>query len=142
MDYNLERFIDAQTQRVTYQTALQEVKDGMKVSHWMWYIFPQIKGLGFSYMSVYYAVSCAEEAKAYLEDPVLGPRLREISTALLNHADKKAEDVLGDIDACKLKSSMTLFNAVCPNDVFAKVLDAFFGGDQDRRTLDLMKQIP
>lgn len=139
MDYNLERFIEAQTQRVTYQTALQEVKDGMKVSHWMWYIFPQIKGLGFSYMSVYYALSCAEEAKAYLEDPVLGPRLREISTALLNHADKKAEDVLGDIDACKLKSSMTLFNAVCPNDVFAKVLDAFFGGDQDRRTLDLMK---
>ena len=139
MDYNLERFIEAQTQRVTYQTALQEVKDGMKVSHWMWYIFPQIKGLGFSYMSVYYAVSCAEEAKAYLEDPVLGPRLREISTALLNHADKKAEDVLGDIDACKLRSSMTLFNAVCPNDVFAKVLDAFFGGDQDRRTLDLMK---
>ena len=139
MDYNLERFIEAQTQRVTYQAALQEVTDGMKVSHWMWYIFPQIKGLGFSYMSVYYAVSCAEEAKAYLEDPVLGPRLREISTALLNHADKKAEDVLGDIDACKLKSSMTLFNAVCPNDVFAKVLDAFFGGDQDRRTLDLMK---
>ena len=139
MDYNLERFIEAQTQRVTYQTALQEVKDGMKVSHWMWYIFPQIKGLGFSYMSVYYAVSCSEEAKAYLEDPVLGPRLREISTALLNHADKKAEDVLGDIDACKLRSSMTLFNAVCPNDVFAKVLDAFFGGDQDRRTLDLMK---
>lgn len=139
MDYNLERFIDAQTQRVTYQTALQEVKDGMKVSHWMWYIFPQIKGLGFSYMSVYYAVSCAEEAKAYLEDPVLGPRLREISTALLNHADKKAEDVLGDIDACKLKSSMTLFNAVCPNDVFAKVLDAFFGGAQDGLTLDLMK---
>lgn len=139
MYYNLERFIEAQTQRVTYQTALQEVKDGMKVSHWMWYIFPQIKGLGFSYMSVYYAVSCAEEAKAYLEDPVLGSRLREISTALLNHADKKAEDVLGDIDACKLRSSMTLFNAVCPNDVFAKVLDAFFGGDQDGLTLDLMK---
>ena len=139
MDYNLERFIEAQTQRVTHQTALQEVKDGMKVSHWMWYIFPQIKGLGFSYMSVYYALSCAEEAKAYLEDPVLGPRLREISTALLNHADKKAEDVLGDIDACKLKSSMTLFNAVCPNDVFAKVLDVFFSGVRDSRTLNLIK---
>lgn len=95
MNYNLERFINAQTQKVTYQTALQEVKDGLKVSHWMWYIFPQIKGLGFSNMSVYYAVSCADEAKAYLEDPVLGPRLREISTEVLKHAGKKAEEIFG-----------------------------------------------
>lgn len=139
MNYNLERFINAQTQKVTYQTALQEVKDGLKVSHWMWYIFPQIKGLGFSYMSVYYAVSCADEAKAYLEDPVLGPRLREISTEVLKHAGRKAEEIFGGIDACKLKSSMTLFDAVCPNDVFAKVLDVFFSGVRDSRTLNLIK---
>jgi uncharacterized protein (DUF1810 family) len=139
MNYNLERFIDAQTNKVTYQTALKEVKNGLKVSHWMWYIFPQIKGLGFSYNSVFYAVSCADEAKAYLEDPVLGPRLREISTELLKHTGKRAEDIFGDIDSRKLRSSMTLFNAVCPNDVFAKVLDTFFASNRDKRTLDLMK---
>lgn len=132
-DFNLQRFHDAQ--KYSFQIALTEIKAGFKRSHWMWYIFPQIKGLGRSATSEYYGITCVDEAKAYLEDDVLGTRLREICEELLNHSDKSAQDIFGGIDSIKLKSSMTLFDKVSPNDVFGKVLDAFFEGKHDDYTL-------
>jgi uncharacterized protein (DUF1810 family) len=131
--YNLARFHEAQNR--AYQTALYEIREGYKWSHWMWFIFPQIKGLGQSYASRFYAISSVDEAKAYLEDVVLGYRLREISAELLKHSGKNIDSILGGIDSMKLKSSMTLFDAVSPDDVFAEVLNAFFDGERDRNTL-------
>lgn len=131
--YNLARFHEAQDS--FYQRALQEIMQGYKWSHWMWFIFPQIKGLGQSYASRFYAISSVDEAKAYLEDVVLGYRLREISAELLKHSGKNIDSILGGIDSMKLKSSMTLFDAVSPDDVFAEVLNAFFDGERDRNTL-------
>lgn len=131
--YNLARFHEAQDS--FYQRALQEIMQGYKWSHWMWFIFPQIKGLGQSYASRFYAISSVDEAKAYLEDVVLGYRLREISAELLKHSGKNIDSILGGIDSMKLKSSMTLFDAVYPDDVFAEVLNAFFDGERDRNTL-------
>ena len=131
--YNLARFHEAQDS--FYQRALQEIMQGYKWSHWMWFIFPQIKGLGQSYASRFYAISSVDEAKAYLEDAVLGLRLREISAELLKHSGKNIDSILGGIDSMKLKSSMTLFDAVSPDDVFAEVLNAFFDGERDRNTL-------
>ena len=134
--YNLARFHEAQNR--AYQTALQEIIEGYKWSHWMWFIFPQIKGLGHSHTSMFYAISSIDEAKAYLEDVVLGFRLREISTELLKHADKDIDSILGGIDSMKLKSSMTLFDAVSPDDVFAAVLNVFYGGKRDSLTCKLI----
>lgn len=134
--FNLSRFHSVQSTK--YSDALQEIKNGRKTTHWMWYIFPQIKGLGFSPTSKHYAIKCIEEAKAYLEDPVLASRLREISCAMLMHAGKDAASILGDIDAAKLFSSMTLFDVVSPDDIFSKVLDAFFSGKRDTRTLEMI----
>ena len=131
--YNLARFHEAQDS--FYQRALQEIMQGYKWSHWMWFIFPQIKGLGQSYASRFYAISSVDEAKAYLENAVLGLRLREISAELLKHSGKNIDSILGGIDSMKLKSSMTLFDAVSPDDVFAEVLNAFFDGERDRNTL-------
>ena len=135
-NFNLTRFHDAQER--SYAFALTEIKAGYKRSHWMWYIFPQIKGLGQSPTSQYYGITSIEEAKAYLEDEILGTRLREICDALLQHTDKSARDIFGGTDAMKLKSSMTLFDKVSPNDVFGKVLDAFFFGARDARTLGMV----
>lgn len=134
-DFNLERFLKAQ--EYSYQVAYAEIKEGYKRSHWMWYIFPQIKGLGRSSMSEYYGITCLDEAKAYLEDAVLGTRLKEICVELLKHSDKSAQAIFGGIDSMKLKSSMTLFDKVSPNQVFGKVLDVFFDGKRDKRTLDI-----
>ena len=134
-NFNLIRFHEAQ--EYSYQVAYAEIKEGYKRSHWMWYIFPQIKGLGRSSMSEYYGITCIDEARAYLEDEVLGTRLREISEALLKHSDKSAQDIFGGVDSLKLKSSMTLFDKVSPNQVFGKVLDVFFDGKRDKRTLDI-----
>ncbi len=132
----LDRFIEAQDAYGTYCRALQEVKAGQKRSHWIWYIFPQLKGFGHSYNSQYYGIDDIEEAKAYLGHPVLGKRLREITKVLLTHADEEAVMLMGShIDAIKLRSSMTLFDVVSPNDVFDKVLEAFFDGRKDKRTL-------
>ena len=137
MDINsLDRFLKAQEK--TYPKAMEEIQNGKKRIHWMWYIFPQIKGLGFSPTSQHYAIKCIEEAKAYLEDPVLASRLREISGAMLKHTGKDAVSILGDIDAAKLFSSMTLFDVVSPDDIFSKVLDAFFSGKRDTRTLEMI----
>lgn len=134
---NLQRFLDAQA--TDYPQALAEVKAGRKRSHWMWYIFPQIQGLGFSSTSQHYAIRDAAEAAAYLKQPVLGPRLREISGELLKLAGRDASRVFGSPDDLKLRSSMTLFAAVPGADpVFRAVLDAFFGGKPDARTLQLL----
>lgn len=132
--YNLERF--RQAQEGVYQQALDEIRNGQKRTHWIWFIFPQIHGLGRSGMSRLYAISCADEARAYLADPILGMRLREISHELLRHAGTGIEVIMGGgLDAMKLWSSMTLFDAVCPGDIFGEVLRIFFNGDRDQRTL-------
>ena len=137
-NFNLRRFHEAQ--EYSYQAAFAEIKEGYKRSHWMWYIFPQIKGLGRSSTSEYYGITCLDEAKAYLEDAVLGTRLKEICVELLKHSDKSAQAIIGGIDSMKLKSSMTLFDKVSPNQVFGKVLDVFFDGKRDKRTLDIAEK--
>ncbi|UOR06500.1 DUF1810 domain-containing protein [Hymenobacter aerilatus] len=133
----LSRFLDAQ--QSDYRTALSEIKNGRKRSHWMWYIFPQIQGLGFSETSRYYAIQDAAEAEAYLNHPVLGSRLVEISQELLKLNSNNANSIFGSPDDLKLKSSMTLFAALPDaNPVFQKVLDTFFNGAQDSKTLQLL----
>ena len=134
--FDLNRFHEAQA--IHYQTALAEIKDGYKRSHWMWFIFPQINGLGRSSTAQYYAISCLDEAKAYLKDDMLGGRLREICNELLKHSDRCVQGILGGIDSMKLKSSMTLFDMVSPNDVFNKVLDTFYFGERDSLTLEII----
>lgn len=132
----LQRFIDAQA--VNYQDALAEIKNGHKRSHWMWYVFPQIQGLGISETAKFYALKDAQEAAAFLAHPVLGRRLLEISEALLGLASNDAHGVLGSPDNMKLKSSMTLFAALQSNPVFQQVLDKFYGGAKDEKTLRLL----
>ncbi|MBR0339455.1 MAG: DUF1810 family protein [Alistipes sp.] len=129
---NLKRFVDAQEH--SYATALAEIRAGRKLSHWIWYIFPQLRGLGHSPNSEYYGIESFEEAKAYLEHDVLGVRLREITNALLQHRGKDARDIFGTIDAKKVCSSMTLFDVVSPNDIFAEVLEVFYNGRRCRRS--------
>ena len=134
---NLQRFLDAQA--TDYAPALAEIKNGRKRSHWMWYIFPQIQGLGFSSISQRYAIQDAAEAAAYLQHPVLGARLLEISQALLGLAGSNATGIMGSPDDLKLRSSMTLFGAVPgASPVFQQVLDKFFGGKPDGQTLRLL----
>ena len=138
-NYELCRFLRAQgCASGGYNDALQEVTDGYKRKHWIWYIFPQIKGLGFSYNSEYYGINGLEEAKAYLEHEILGKRLREITNALLQHEGKTAREIFGGIDAMKAKSSMTLFDLIAPNDIFAHVLEKFYGGQRCELTLKRM----
>lgn len=137
---SLNRFIDAQEE--AYQRALQEVKNGMKTSHWMWYIFPQISGLGTSSISTYYAISDLEEAKAYLSNSVLGTRLREISNELLKLETNEPVLVFGKVDSLKLNSSMTLFDYVSDEeDVFQKVIDKFYDGRKDELTLSICESM-
>jgi uncharacterized protein (DUF1810 family) len=139
MEKNLDRFKEAQQH--SYQEALSEIELGRKESHWMWYIFPQIQGLGFSSMAQYYAIEDLQEAKAYLQDEVLSSRLTEISKALLKHKDKTARQILGSPDDLKLKSCMTLFRQAAPdNPVFQEVLEAFFDGKQDEKTLKILNR--
>lgn len=136
MKEELERFIEAQDTFGTYDRALKEMKAGQKRSHWIWYVFPQLKGFGYSYNSEYYGLDDINEAKAYLNHPILGKRLREITTVLLDHTDEDAETLMGsNIDAIKLRSCMTLFDAISPDDVFNEVLYAFFDGKRDNLTL-------
>ncbi|MGI4760350.1 MAG: DUF1810 domain-containing protein [Janthinobacterium lividum] len=131
---NLQRFLDAQA--TDYAQALAEMQAGRKRSHWIWYIFPQIQGLGFSEMAHRYAIQDAAEAAAYLHHPVLGSRLVAIATALLGLASRNATAVMGNPDDLKLRSSMTLFAQVPGADpVFQAVLDKFFGGQADAQTL-------
>lgn len=134
---DLKRFLEAQED--DYATALAEVKAGSKRSHWMWYIFPQIAGLGFSSTSKFYAIKDRGEAMSYLAHPVLGKRLVEISNALLEIEGKTASEIFGSPDDMKLKSSMTLFGMLENADsVFQKVLDKYFAGEKDGKTLELI----
>ncbi|GAB2785534.1 uncharacterized protein (DUF1810 family) [Hymenobacter luteus] len=136
---DLQRFLDAQ--RTDYPVALAEIKNGRKRSHWMWYIFPQIRGLGFSETSKFYAIQDRAEAEAYLQHPVLGPRLLEISRALLALPGTNATAIFGSPDDVKLKSSMTLFSCLPHADpVFEQVLDKFFHGDPDGNTLQQLSR--
>jgi uncharacterized protein (DUF1810 family) len=131
----LQRFVEAQDSGGTYERALAELRAGRKTSHWMWFVFPQIAGLGQSEMSRRYAIATASEARDYLGHPVLGPRLIACAEALLEHDDSSAEEILGGIDAVKLRSSMTLFAAVAPGQpVFQRVLDRYFDGEPDPET--------
>ena len=135
--YNLERFIDAQSE--TFDAALAELRAGLKQGHWMWFVFPQLGGLGHSPASKFYAIASLDEARAYLANPQLGPRLRASVEALLTWAGRKtAEQILGPIDAVKLRSNLTLFDLVSPDDLFGPALDAFFDGVEDERTLALL----
>jgi uncharacterized protein (DUF1810 family) len=132
---DLQRFVEAQDRDGTYERALAELRAGRKTTHWMWFVFPQIAGLGESAMSRTYAIASLAEARAYLEHPVLGPRLRECAAALLDHSDKTAVEILGEIDAVKLRSSMTLFAHADPGrPLFQEVLDRYFGGRHDEAT--------
>jgi len=132
INYNLERFLEAQ--ETDYSVALQEIQGGKKSGHWIWFIFPQIKGLGHSYNSEFYGISGTEEAKAYLNHPVLGLRLREITTALLNCGNPSADNILGFPDVLKVKSCMTLFDLVSPNDIFNDVLFKFYESQRCEKT--------
>jgi uncharacterized protein (DUF1810 family) len=134
---DLQRFIDAQ--KTDYAIALAEIKNGRKRSHWMWYIFPQIQGLGHSDMAKRYAINSIDEAEEYLNDEVLGQRLIEICTELLRLENNDANAIFGDPDDLKLKSSMTLF-ASLPDayPVFESLLEKFFDGAKDERTLHLL----
>ncbi len=137
MNYDLERFKKAQ--RGAYDDALAEIRRGRKNGHWMWYVFPQLSGLGMSATSLYYGIRGLDEAKAYLADPVLGERLREISAALLELPTNDPRAVFWSPDDMKLRSCMTLFSLAAPEcDVFKKVLDKFFGGKPDELTLTML----
>ena len=136
---DLDRFVRAQDDGGTYDRALAELRAGRKTSHWMWFVFPQLAGLGRSATAQAYAITDLDEARAYLTHPVLGPRLRECCHALLGLGDVSAEQVLGDVDAIKLRSSMTLFALADPAEpVFADVLDRFYAGERDDRTVRLL----
>jgi len=133
---DLSRFVEAQ--EGVYEAALAELIAGEKRSHWMWFIFPQLAGLGLSAMAQHYAIGSLAEARDYLGHPLLGPRLRTCTEAMLGHPDRPAEAILGGVDALKFRSSITLFDAVAPDDIFASALDTFCDGQRDERTLALL----
>ena len=136
--FNLQRFVDAQAP--IYSQALDELERGQKASHWMWFIFPQVEGLGRSATAQQYAISSAEEAQAYLQHAVLGPRLVECVNALLGLDGRTAEQIFGDTDTLKLRSSLTLFLAASGGEqVFEDALDKYFDGVPDLRTLTAIR---
>ena len=135
--YDLQRFLTAQER--DYEQALREIRSGRKRSHWIWYIFPQLKDLGFSSTAKYYGIQNLDEAKAYLAEPTLHARLVEISGALLTLSENDPEKIMGYPDHLKLRSSMTLFAAADPEEpVFRQVLEKFFNGEADHKTLKLL----
>lgn len=132
--FSLDRFVQAQEPLIG--DVMDELRRGRKASHWMWFVFPQIQGLGGSWMSERYAISSREEAEAYLAHPVLGPRLEECTRLVNRIAGRTASEIFGGIDALKFRSSMTLFNAVAPpGSVFAEALNKYYGGEPDSATL-------
>ena len=134
---NLDRFLAAQ--QGVYPRALEELRAGRKRSHWMWYVFPQLAGLGLSATAVHYAIADLAEARAYLAHPLLGPRLEECARALLDVPGRTAHEILGSPDDLKLRSSMTLFAQVDGADpVFRRVLERYYDGEADARTLALL----
>jgi uncharacterized protein (DUF1810 family) len=133
--YDLQRFVTAQDTGGTYQRAVAELRAGRKTSHWMWFVFPQIAGLGYSPTARTYAITSLDEARAYLAHPVLGPRLAECAGILAGLRGRTAEQIFGEVDAMKLGSSMTLFARAAPGEpVFRQVLDQYFGGVTDSAT--------
>lgn len=139
MEYNLKRFIDAQNDGNTYKNALKEIGNGQKEGHWMWYVFPQLRGLGRSDTAMFYGIIGKGEAKAYLADKVLGGRLREASNAIAQIRGKSIEEILGPVDAMKLRSSMTLFYIVSgKEEVFRKVLAKYFNEKLDQKTIEML----
>ncbi len=137
--YNLERF--REVQKNDYETALEEIRNGMKLSHWIWYIFPQLKELGYSPTAKYYGIDGRGEAEAYIKDDVLRGRLIEISEALLSLDSSDPEEVMGYPDNLKLRSCMTLFEYIAPGiDVFGKVLEKFYSGEKDNMTIKLLQK--
>lgn len=135
--YNLQRFVDAQ--RDSFEIALAEIRAGEKRTHWMWFILPQLRGLGHSPASQYYGIGSLDEARAYFGHRELGPNLRTATEAALTWSSRRsAEQIFGTIDALKLRSSMTLFDEVQPGSMFAKALDGFYRGSRDQRTLALL----
>lgn len=140
MEKSLDRFLIAQQNY--YYDAYTELKAGKKRSHWMWFIFPQIRGLGYSDMAKYYAIESREEAENYITDPTLGHNPIEISTVLLEIKDNDAKKVMGEPDDRKLQSCMTLFSTVAPEiDVFEKVLQKFYGRVKDSKTLEILQEV-
>jgi len=139
--FNLERFVEAQDTEPLgdYQQALAEMRAGHKRGCWIWYVFPQMRGLGSSPNSDFFGISGLEEAKAYLAHDVLGRRLREITEVVLENEGEPIDVLMGwEVDAMKLKSSMTLFDAASPDDIFGDVLDTFFDGQRCRKTLSMI----
>jgi uncharacterized protein (DUF1810 family) len=135
--FNLRRFLDAQSG--VYAQALRELRNGQKRSHWMWYIFPQVSGLGFSYDSQYYGIRSLSEARAYLEHTVLGPRLVECTAVVLALEGKTPLDIFGSIDVLKFRSSLTLFAQVsASSSIFKEALEKYYAGEPDIRTLEIL----
>lgn len=138
MNYDFDKFVNAQ--KLMYPWALKEMKNARKQTHWMWFVFPQLKALGRSNTALYYGIKDLEEAKAYLEHPVLGSRLTEISEVLLTLETNDPYRVMGDIDALKLCSSMTLFAEAAGYDsVFGKVIDKYYNGNKDMNTIHILQ---
>jgi len=139
-EFDLQRFVRAQDG--TYERAVAELRRGRKTSHWMWFVFPQLAGLGRSSTAQAYAVRSLAEARAYLAHPVLGPRLRDCASVLLELTGRSAEDVFGGVDAVKLRSSMTLFALAGPEEpVFGAVLERYFAGRRDALTEQLVRDL-
>lgn len=135
--WNLNRFVEAQEQ--DHARALAEIRQGRKRSHWIWYVFPQLAGLGYSHNAHYYGIANADEARAYLDHPLLGARLTEISQALMEVQGKTAHEILGSPDDLKVRSCATLFAAASPpGSVFQQLLDKFYDGTPDSKTLELL----
>jgi uncharacterized protein (DUF1810 family) len=139
---DIDRFIEAQEVRCFcgYKQALEEVKNGRKTNHWIWYIFPQLRCLGRSSRAHYYGIADKTEAQRYLQHPILGARIREISKALLEHKEKTALSIFGGIDAIKVRSCMTMFDFLSPNDIFGEVLHSFYNEERCGITLKMMQQ--
>lgn len=137
--FQLDRFVSAQ--EPIYAEALREIQAGEKETHWMWFVFPQVAGLGRSSTAQHYAIGSIDEARAYLAHPVLGPRLRECAATVLQVQGQSALDIFGDLDEVKLRASMTLFAMVTERDtVFREVLDRYFGGEPDPMTLQFLER--
>ena len=140
--FNLHRFIEAQDAYGIYDIAVRELECGRKRSHWIWFVFPQMKGLGYSFNSNFYGITSKEEAKAYLNDEILNARLREVCQILLSQVKlgKLPREILGTIDAQKVLSCLTLFDVVSPNDIFSECLDVCFMGEKDERTIEILSK--
>lgn len=142
LETDINRFIEAQEipYFCGYKQALEEIKNGKKINHWIWYIFPQLRCLGRSSRAHFYGIADRSEAERYLNHQILGSRIREITEALLAHRDKTALEIFGEIDAIKVRSCMTMFDYLSPCDIFCEVLDSFYKSERCELTLKVMQQ--